>query len=256
MRRPRVPWLERQSTNRDAIVVSVVAGVSSLILGALDLSGVVQTMPLGAWLAVAIATGSWPVAYRLGSRKTAAETRDFDRYQEHVRDALDILQMALVGEVPNLNRPDFVREGLMEPAATILSQRDRGDVRLSVLAPVPDDAAVFEMHEALGHGPESRRKFRLKISESFAGLAFNTGRVHFSNDTEHDDRFRPHPKSRRGREYRSIVAAPIPRGHEALAVFVVVATESDAFSDVDVSYIAQMGALIGVVNAIVGPIDR
>jgi hypothetical protein len=64
-----------------------------------------------------------------------------------------------------------------------------------------DEGGLLPAH---GHRLESRQRFRLPIKDSFAGVAFNTGRVQSSNDLISDERFKPHPKAASGREYQSI----------------------------------------------------
>lgn len=170
-----------------------------------------------------------------------------DRYVEHVTDAIETIQKVASGTIPPIEVGEFVQEGIFEPAHTILSQRGRGDVRFSVLDPVGD---VFEMALALGHSIESRRVFKLRINESFAGMTYADGVARYSNDTDNDDRFTPHPEARPGREYASIIAVPIRKGHDVVAVFVVVAQNPEAFSEADVAYVGQLGALIGLARAV------
>ena len=134
----------------------------------------------------------------------------------------------------------------MNPRAPILSQRARGDVRFSVLDPVGE---IFTMPLALGHSIESRRAFELKIPGSFAGMTYADGVARYSNDTDNDDRFTPHPEARPGREYASIIAVPIRKGHAVTGVLVVVAQHAEAFSEADVAYVGQLGALIGLARA-------
>jgi GAF domain-containing protein len=172
---------------------------------------------------------------------------DVDRYVEHVTDAIETMQKVASGTIPSIAAREFVQEGIFEPAHTILSQRGRGDVRLSVLDPVGD---IFEMALALGHSVESRRVFELKINGSFAGMTYGDGVARYSNDTANDDRFTPHPEARPGREYASIIAVPIRKGNDVVAVFAVVAQNAEAFSEADVAYVGQLGALIGLVRAL------
>jgi transcriptional regulator with GAF, ATPase, and Fis domain len=141
---------------------------------------------------------------------------------------------------------DFVQEGLLEPAHAILANKVRGEVRFSVLVPQGDE---FVMRHALGHDVASRRAFRLRIHESFAGLAYNEREVKHSPDTTHDERFTPHPRARPGREYRSIVAVPLWEGESVFGVFVAVAQRPKAFSRADRIYIRVLAAIIDVARA-------
>lgn len=248
MTRPRVPWLERQSTNRDSIVVGLVFVALPIALGALNAAEVLSTMPLAAWIGVALVAPLIALAYRRGRASAAASVPpDVSRYVEHTTDAIDTLQLVRTGEIEPIAVGAFIQEGIFEPAHTILSQGDRGDVRFSILDPDGDE---FTMPLALGHSVDSRRRFRLKIAGSFGGMTYADGKPRVSNDTRHDDRFSPHPKARPGREYRSIVAAPIRHGHEVQAVFVVVAEHPDAFSEAEVAYVRELAAIAGLARSL------
>ena len=251
MHQPRFPWLERQSTNRDAVLLLVLAIPIPVALGVLDATKVVKTISIGAWIAIAVGLLVLATFYRLGAasvRRTLPV--DVDQYVEHVTDAIETMQKVASGTIPPIEVREFVQEGVFEPAHTILSQRGRGDVRFSVLEPVED--TFKSMAHALGHSVESRRAFTLKIIGSFAGLTYADGVARYSNDTGNDDRFTPHPQARPGREYASIIAGPIRKGHEVVGVLVVVAQNPEAFTEADVAYIGQLGALIGLAQAVDG----
>jgi GAF domain-containing protein len=251
VRRPALPWLERESTNRDAIVLFALGLVLPLMLGVLDATKVVKTLAVGAWLAVGVGFLLLAIVYRMGGasvRRTLPV--DTDRYVEHVTDAIETMQKVASGTIAPIEVAAFVQEGIFEPAQTILSQRGRGDVRFSVLEPVGDS---FEMALALAHSIESRRAFELKVIGSFAGMTYADGAARYSNDTDNDDRFTPHPQARAGREYASIITVPIREGHDVVGVFVVVAQQPKAFSAADVAYASQLGALIGLARALATP---
>jgi hypothetical protein len=207
-----IPWLERESTNRDAVVLLVLGIAIPLVLGVLDATKTIKTLAVGAWVAIAVGFLLLAIVYRLGGVSVRrALPVDVDRYVEHVTDAIETMQKVASGTIPSIAAREFVQEGIFEPAHTILSQRGRGDVRLSVLDPVGD---IFEMALALGHSVESRRVFELKINGSFAGMTYGDGVARYSNDTASDDRFTPHPEARPGREYASIIAVPIRKGND------------------------------------------
>jgi GAF domain-containing protein len=249
MARPKLPWLERQSTNHDALVVGFLFVLIPLLLGALDATSVLKTLPLAAWLGIVAGSALIAGAYRLGrSRVQASIPVDVDRYVGHTTDAIDTLQLVISGEIDEIEVGQFVQEGIFEPAQTILSQRDRGDVRFSILE--SDGGEDFRMGMALGHSMESRRAFKLKIAGSFAGMTYADGKPRVSNDTENDDRFEPHPRARSGREYGSVAAVPIRLGHEVVAVLVVVAQHPDSFSASDIAYLRELGAIIGLARSI------
>jgi GAF domain-containing protein len=252
MARPRIPWIERESTNRDSLVFLVVGIVSPLILGALGKTEVVKTLPPAVWFGIAIAACVAAAAFRLGRRGAIGHAhREIEKYAEHVVDALDTLQQVLRGDVPPLPVRDFIKEGLFEQAQAILaSDGTRGDLRFSVLEPVLPEDKEFEMKLALGHHSKSLRKFRLGINGSFAGLAYASGDHKWSNDTDTDDRFQTHPRARPGREYRSIVAVPMRKGEAITGVFVVVATAPGAFNEPEVAYIRQLAAIADVAQAL------
>ena len=221
--------------------------VLPLALGVLDATEAVKTLAVGAWVAVAVGFLLLAIVYRMGGasvRRTLPV--DVDRYVEHVTDAIETMQKVVSGTIPPIEVGEFVQEGIFEPAHTILSQRARGDVRFSVLDPVGE---IFTMPLALGHSIESRRAFELKIPGSFAGMTYADGVARYSNDTDNDDRFTPHPEARPGREYASIIAVPIRKGHAVTGVLVVVAQHAEAFSEADVAYVGQLGALIGLARA-------
>jgi GAF domain-containing protein len=190
--RPTIPWLERQSTNRDAIMLFALGIALPLVLGILDATKTVKTLAVGAWVAIAVGFLLLAIVYRLGGasvRRTLPV--DVDRYVEHATDAIETIQKVASGTIPPIEVGEFVQEGIFEPAHTILSQRGRND-----------------------------------------------------------DRFTPHPEARPGREYASIIAVPIRKGHDVVAVFVVVAQNPEAFSEADVAYVGQLGALIGLARAV------
>jgi len=246
--RPRFSWFKRQSTNRDALVLLVLGIAIPVVLAVLDATKVVRTLGIEAWIAIAAALLLLAIVYRAGgasARRTLPV--DVDRYVEHLTDAIETMQKVASGTIPPIEVREFVQEGIFEPAHTILSQRGRGDVRFSVLVPVDD---IFEMALALGHSVESRRAFKLKINGSFAGMTYADGAARYSNDTNNDDRFTPHPEARPGREYASIVAVPIRKGHDVVNVLVVVAQNPKAFTEADIAYIGQLGALIGLARAV------
>jgi GAF domain-containing protein len=253
MRRPKVPWLERQSTNRDAVLVGLGFVLLPLIFGVLDSTGVFNTLPLGAWIALALVVPALWLAYRLGRRSSALVVPpDVGRYVEHTTDAIDTLQLLLRGEIDPIAVREFIQEGIFEPAHAILTQRDRGDVRFSILHP-NDAGTEFSMALALGHSIESRRVFQMQIAGSFAGMTYSDGEPRVCNDTREDDRFTPHPHARPGREYRSIVAAPIRYGRDIDGVFVVLAEHPNAFGDGEVAYVRELAAIVGLARSITTP---
>jgi GAF domain-containing protein len=244
--RPRIPWLERESKNRDAVWLGVVFLLLALIVPwalhkfaglqprvSLEIVGGLVLLAAGAAIGVARSRGEDPNA---------------DRYAEHASDALNTLQQVMRGTIAPVGIRDFVQEGLFEPANAILADKARGEVRFSVL--VPNEAGdEFVMRHALGHDVASRRAFHIPIATSFAGAAFSTEEVKYSEDLRQDERFTPHPQARQGREYHSIVAVPLWEGDEVFGVFVAVAQNAKAFSRADRIYLRVLGAIMDVARA-------
>jgi GAF domain-containing protein len=157
--------------------------------------------------------------------------------------------MAQMGHTtPNLTLAIYARQ---------MNRRDGEPQRLKALVegrdsaaasnPVGDDFVMANEHGLLparGHRPESRQEFRLPIKDSFAGVAFNTGRVQSSNDLSNDERFKPHPKADSGREYQSMVSVPLWGSGEVDGVLNVLATRKNAFSPVDRTYITLLASVI------------
>ena len=249
MHQPRFPWLERQSTNRDAVLLLVLAIPIPVALGVLDHESRQDDFDRRVdchRCRLAGACDFLSARSSIGPSNAASRCRSICRAR-HRRDRNDA--EGCLGNDSADRGPGVRAKGVFEPAHTILSQRGRGDVRFSVLEPVED---TFKMAHALGHSVESRRAFTLKIIGSFAGLTYADGVARYSNDTGNDDRFTPHPQARPGREYASIIAGPIRKGHEVVGVLVVVAQNPEAFTEADVAYIGQLGALIGLAQAVDG----
>ena len=152
---------------------------------------------------------------------------------------------------------DFIEVGIFEPAHRLLRRdhlgADRGDLRFSILVAdgedfvMADDSGLLPAH---GHRSESRQKFRLPIKDSFAGVAFNSGRVQSSNDLHTDQRFMPHPKASSSREYQSMVSVPLWRAGEVDGVLNVLAVRKDAFSPVDRTCITLLASVIDVARSL------
>jgi GAF domain-containing protein len=224
------------------VFLALSAGVPALLHWVLGLA-----VPLRVWLEIAAGLFVLTLGFVLGQRFGFARSDpNVDRYAEHTSDALETLQKVMLGAIAPVKIRDFVQEGLFEPAHAILANETRGQVRFSVLVP---DGSDFVMRHALGHDVESRRAFTLPIHESFAGLAFNEREAKYAEDTQNDDRFKPHPRARPGREYRSIVAVPLLEGDEVFGVFVAVAQHPRAFSRADRTYIRVLGAIMDVARA-------
>jgi fumarate reductase subunit D len=65
--RPRIPWFERESTNRDAVVLLVLGIAIPLVLGVLDATKTIKTLAVGAWVAIAVGFLLLAIVYRLAS---------------------------------------------------------------------------------------------------------------------------------------------------------------------------------------------
>jgi GAF domain-containing protein len=280
-------WWQRESKNSDAVVVGLALGIAiPLVMSALSEAEVFEALPPLVWLAIAGVAGVFLIGVLTGrssgrrlarreaerrierladearesiEREVESVRRDEQRlreereqvaekYAEHVSDALRTLEQVIAGRISSVKVGDFIQEGLFEPAHAILAQPGtRGELRFSVLEP---DGNEFRMSVAHGHAMESRRRFRLEITGSFAGLALQSGDVKWSNDLPNDSRYQPHPRARPGREYRSMVCVPLEHGAGIFAVLVVIATERDAFSSADRIYLRTLGSIIEVAWAV------
>lgn len=185
------------------------------------------------------------------------ELGEYETYAEHVRDALGELRKVVAKELPSVSTRDFIEVGIFEPAYRLLRRdhrdADRGDVRFSILVSDGDDFVMADdsgLLPAHGHRSESRQRFRLAIKDSFAGVAFNSGRVQSSNDLSADQRFKRHPKASTDREYQSMVSVPLWRAGEVDGVLNVLAVRKDAFSPVDRTYITLLASVIDVARSL------
>jgi hypothetical protein len=283
-------WLKRQGTNRDNVVIGLGLGIGlPLIMSGLTFADIVEALPALVWLTIAGVAAIFLLGVLVGRRRghhkateeanrkiervnaqaqenlerevevVRREERQLredreqtaERYAEHVSDALDTLEKILTGRLSAVALGDFVNEGLLEPAHALLMQTgDRGDVRFSILKP-DEDEKEFKMPVAHGHDMDSRRRFGLKIPGSFAGLAYSSGEVKWSNNLEDDNRFEPHPHARPGRAYNSIVSVPLRHAGEVVGVLVAIAVEKEAFSPVDRIYIRTLGSVHDVAWSVV-----
>jgi GAF domain-containing protein len=96
-------------------------------------------------------------------------------YAEHLGEILYSLQRVLAGAIPGVDARDPIEDGMLQPARDLLGSRQVGDARLSVLLP---DNGDFVMPYAAGHSPESKRRFRIPINDSFSKWAFQTGLIY------------------------------------------------------------------------------
>lgn len=259
-------WLRRpQRTRGDDLRVALVAAALLWVLGyvagrLLDAIGLIDfTNVVPIWLAALGGGVMLLVGLLLGRRAAGRRPETRQLYTEHLRDALEDLRRLTAGELPSFQIRDYVENGLFQPAFRLLTRgRDRGDVRFSILHPDDDDPAVLTMqgseglYPALGHSMEARQEFRIPIDDSFSGLTYRTGRLHDSNRLSEDERWRPHPRARPGREYESIVSVPLIWRGNTDGVLNVVATEPDAFDSADQTYIALLGSVIDVARSIGG----
>jgi GAF domain-containing protein len=259
-------WLRRpQSTNGQALLVGVLSGVvTALALYAarwvLTKAGVIaphRSVPL--WLA-AVAIGAATavgllLGRKIGLRSRVPEVEAYETYTEHIRDALADMRRRFAGELPDFSLRDFVENGLFQPAYRLMSRGGhRGDVRFSILQPAANGATFVmskegDLFPALGHSLDARQNLSMDISGSFSELAFRSGKVYASNDLAADNRFRPHPRARAGREYASIVSVPLWKNGAVDGVLNVIATKTHAFEPVDRTYVTLLGSVIDVARS-------
>jgi GAF domain-containing protein len=259
-------WLARpQATNRDALVLGVGGGILTAVVlyaggAVLDAADVIDwSTHVALWAVAAGGAIAVGVGMILGSRLVGPRSeleRDIEAYEtyaEHVRDALADLRRAVAGQLANFSVRDFIETGVFQTAHSLLTrQRDRGDVRFSILHHDGTDLVMADstgLFPALGHSADARQNYRLPIRDSFSALALTTGRPHASNQLSTDDRFKSHPRSRPGREYESIVSIPIWKDGEVDGVLNVIAERQDAFSSVDQTYLGLLGSVIDVARS-------
>jgi hypothetical protein len=229
--------------------------VGRLLLGLLGLVEATASVPL--WVAAVllglVGAGSLALAGRLGARTQDVEA--YDTYAEHIRDALSDLRRVVGGELPGFSLRDFAENGLFQPAQRLLGRNGRrGDLRFSVLHPSGDQFVMANdrtLFPALGHSLEGRQAFQLPMAGSFSSLAYQHGRVFASNHLTADDRYEPHPQARPGRGYESIISVPLRERGIVDGVFNVVATNREAFTLVDGTYVTLLGSVLDVARTIV-----
>ena len=166
-------------------------------------------------------------------------------YAQHLYEALQTLRKAITGEIPGVTYGDFIHRGILEPARDWLTQGEGEEIRLSILVPDKMDHE-FRMKYSAGHSLESHSNYKLAIAGSFAGNAYGTGDMNWSNDLDQDSRYKPHPKALPGREYQSIVSVPIMLEGSSVAVFNVISTLREAFSITDRDYIELLASIVNV----------
>lgn len=224
--------------------VGVELAVSLIVLGILAFGSVLLgDMPVWGALAVAVVVGV--VGYVIGTVRSGIK-KLYPVYAEHIRDALESLQKVLAGEIAGVNIDEFVERGILGPARYWLRHGPSEDVRLMVVQPNEKDSEQFELLWEAGHSLEAREKFELKIAGSFAGFAYTSGELQWTNDVTNDSRWTPHPKARPSRAYGSLVSVPIRHGNEVVGVLNALSTSKDAFTPGDLKYLEVLASLINV----------
>ena len=171
-------------------------------------------------------------------------------YADHLYEVLETLQKVITERIPGVTFSEFVERGMLEPARQYLTQAPGEDIRLSLL--VPDDRHQdFVMEFAAGHRLESRGSFRLPIAGSFAGHAYSSGEIQWTNDVDTDQRWSKHPKARPDRAYGSLVSVPVTVRDKVIGVLNVISTYNDAFSPADRTYIELLGSILSVAWSLV-----
>ncbi len=229
-------------------LTSLPARIAEFLLGTAILAyGGVVLGDMPVWSAVILALAAGIIGYTIGTLRSGRQ-RLYPFYAEHIREALEALQKILAGEIPGVNRDDLIEKGILGPARHWLRKGHGEDVRLMVIAPTGPEKKEFRLIWESGHSLEAREKFTLDVAGSFAGFAYTSGETQWSNDVQNDNRWRPHPKARKSREYGSLVSVPIRQGSEVVGVLSVVSRYKGAFSPGDLKYIEVLGSLINVVG--------
>jgi len=258
-------WLRRpQRTRADDLLVAVVFTVllwatvyiGGRVLDAIGLISFDNAVPI--WVAALAGGVALVIGLLLGRNIYRHTPQTHELYTEHLRDALGDLRRLASGGLPGFSLRDYIENGLFQPAHRLLTTRgrDRGDVRFSILHPdAKDPPQEFtmsddeEVYPAYGHSMDARNAFRIGIDDSFSAHAYRTGRTHVSNNLRNDERWKPHPSARGGREYESIVSVPLIRDGKVDGVINVIATRSNAFQPIDQAYIVLLAAVIDVARS-------
>lgn len=234
-----------------AVFVAALFAVGGGLVGILD-----APVPLWVVLLLAVCAVGAFLAGRIVRTRENLEAL----YVDHLREVLDTLQMVVAGEIPEVTARDFIEQGILAPARQWLAVGKDEDVRLSILAPDPRDPRLFSMVFAAGHTLGARKQFQLPIQQSFAGFAYVSGEMKWTNDVESDSRWKRHPHAREDREYGSLASVPIKVGTQVVAVFNVLSTRKNAFLASELMYIDVLGSIINVIWSLfsveVGQEDR
>jgi hypothetical protein len=188
-------------------------------------------------------------------REVTRMARLHEVYAAHIIQIISTIQELESGGLGEVRMNDFVEKGILEPARDALIDEAGEDVRVSVLTPSEDEPADFIMRWAAGHTIQGRQNYQRPIGETFAGIAYRTGEMQWSNDCHNDHRFDPNPRAQPGREFSSIVVVPVSlvaRGEEAKGVLSVVSTLKSAFPQADLLYIQAVGVALSLVCSLRG----
>jgi GAF domain-containing protein len=173
-------------------------------------------------------------------------TKELSRSGEYsglLQNSLDALQRVISGDV-DIDIPNYLEQGVLEPARRILTEKPAENVRLSVLLPSPDAPDRWSMPWSAGHSVIGKAKYDQRIADTLARHAFESGEPQDWKDTSKQTEFRQNPQA--SAPTRSMVSIPIRVGDEILGVFDAVSSEKDAFDETELTFLASLAGVIAV----------
>lgn len=164
-------------------------------------------------------------------------------YSRHLQISLDDLQRVISGDV-DVDIPNYLEQGVLEPARRILTEKPAEDVRLSVLLPSAGAPDRWSMPWAAGHSLTGKSKYDQPIADTLARHAYESGAPQSWGDTEGQTEFRQNPLA--SAPTRSMVSIPIREGDDILGVFDAVSSDKDAFDKTEQTFLASLAGVIAV----------
>lgn len=207
-----------------------------------------------AWLLAVVvfvfaALGVWAthiIVRRLGASQDSELESELERhvaYSQHIGNALDSLESVISGDV-DTDLPFYLDQAVLAPAQRLLTERPAEAVRLSVLIPSPEDPERWSMAWAAGHSMQGRLKFDEKIDETLSRHAYRTGKPQYWRDAAEQTEFVQNPLA--SANTRSLMSIPLSYEGAVQGVFNAVAAEPDAFDEAERTFLASLGAIIGL----------
>jgi hypothetical protein len=175
-------------------------------------------------------------------RRYAAALERHETYASHVAQALDVLQRIVSGDL-DVEIPQFVEAGVLEPARSLIAGHAPGHVRLAVLVP-REDGERWRMAWAAGHSIPGKAKYDARIRETLSRYAYESGTVQQWSDVTSDRGYRPNPRATH--QMKAMLSLPIRWGDRVLGVFNVVSSGAAAFEPTEKTYLESLGGVVSV----------